>query len=97
MHPSVGTMGERYVTHQCQSWDLGLISPRSESTTLGPAMFYRSTPIRQIGRGKAGTMDLFIISISSSIQVPLSPPLNLKTISSVSTIKAGDKIPFIKE
>jgi hypothetical protein len=82
--------------HAYQSWDPGLISHRSESTTLGPAMFCRSTPIRQIGRGKAGTTDLFIISISSSIQVPLLPPLE-PTVTSLSTIKAGDNIPFVKE
>ena len=55
-----------------------------------------STPIRQIGRRTAGTADLFVISISSSIQVPLSPPFNLKTISSAFTIKAGDNMPFVK-
>ena len=73
--------------------------PRSDCTISGPAMFCASMPTRRARVGITGIMETSISSRLSWIplQVLLLYDSRTVMIPSVSTIKASDNIPFIKD
>ena len=73
--------------------------PRSDCTIGGPEMFCTSMPTRRARAGITGTMETSISSTSSWIPLRVLPLYDsrIMIIPSVSTIKARNHIPFVKD